>query len=94
MVVVVAVVGSFLHCLENFTNVNMYLNRPHHLKLLAIVSMAEKTLDQHDLARNEPLPSVCPGFYSFPEIRKFKMAEYLASIFGTEKDKFVPIYLL
>ena len=30
-VVVVVVVGSFLHCLENFTNVNMYLNStpPH-----------------------------------------------------------------
>ena len=33
---VVIVVGSFLHCLENFTDVNMYLNSTHHLKLLTI----------------------------------------------------------
>ena len=31
---VVVVVGSFIHCLENFTNVNMYLNSTPPLKIV------------------------------------------------------------
>ena len=32
--IVVVVVGSFIHCLENFTNVNMYLNSTPPLKIV------------------------------------------------------------